>query len=346
MTSLVQKTVVITGGSSGLGLAAAVQFAALGACVVVAGRREEALVETVRLCAEVGGRASYVVTDVTDESQVRRLAGVAVERHGAIDVWVNNAGVTLFGLLEGTPFDEHRRVIETNLYGAMYGARAVIPLFRERRQGVLINVGSILSKIGQAYVPSYVISKFALRGLSETLRVELADHPDVHVCTLFPYTIDTPHFETGANHVGREARALQPIQSPESVAAAMVDLAQRPRRERHVPRYVVLGLALHEVMPRTVERLLLESLRKWYFGSRREAESAGSLYRPETADGHIHGTRRPKVSTPRFFAWAIAKLFQLPSQPKRSNEGPSDDSGRARVPPPAPQSVEHPSPVA
>lgn len=98
---------------------------------------------------------------------------------GRIDVWVNNAGVTAFAALDDGSFDIHRRVIETNVFGSMYGARAAIPIFRRQGHGILVNVSSTLGKVGQPYVPSYVVSKFAVRGLSETLRTALADHPDV-----------------------------------------------------------------------------------------------------------------------------------------------------------------------
>ena len=310
MSTLRGQTIVITGASSGIGREAAIQFARKGCRVVVAARRLDALAETVRICRGEGAEAVFQVTDVTDEAQVQALADFAIERFGRIDAWINNAGVTLFGLLEKTPFDEHRRVFETNVYGAMYGARAMLPILRAQRRGVIVNIGSILSKVGQAYVPSYVVSKFALRGLSETLRVEMADHPEVHVCTLMPYTVDTPHFESGANHVGRDARALQPIQSPEVVAAALVDLVQHPRRELHVPRYAVLGLWLHELAPRTVERLLLDALREHHFGVQREADSEGTLFASHDA-GAVHGHRRPLVGTARFFGWVFRQLFLM-----------------------------------
>lgn len=320
MRSLEDQVVVITGASSGLGREAAVQFAAHGARVVLAARRRDALEETAALCrmADGDGDAAVVVTDVTREDDVRGLAESAIARAGRIDVWVNNAGVTVFAPLEEAPFEEHRRVMETNVYGAMFAARAVMPIFRRQKRGVMINVGSILSKVGQPFVPSYVISKFALRGVTEALRAEVADEPDIHVCSLLPYAMDTPHFESGANRVGRDAHPMPPIQSPEKVARVLVRMAAAPVRERHVPGIAVLGLAWHWLMPRTVERLILDILRQWHFGRVPERPNPGNLYAPDAADpSTVHGTRPPLVATPTLFAWAAGRLVRLFAEPSR-----------------------------
>jgi NAD(P)-dependent dehydrogenase (short-subunit alcohol dehydrogenase family) len=304
------KVVVLTGASSGIGRAAALEFARAGARVVLAARGAEALEESAMRCRAAGGQALAVETDVTDEEAVRRLAARALELTGRIDVWVNNAGVTTFApLLEG-PFEDHRRVLETNVYGAIFGARAALPIFRRQRAGVLINVSSVLGKVAQPYVPSYVISKFALTGLSETLRTALSEESGIHVCTLLPYAVDTPHFEHGANHVGLDPRAMPPMQQPENVARALVALAARPQRERYVPRAAGLGVILYRIFPRIGERIVLELTREWHFGHQAQPRTSGNLYAPPREAGRVHGRRPARTTMPRMMVWGVAQLLR------------------------------------
>lgn len=327
MKDLAGKVVVVTGASSGLGRAAALEFARRKSKLVLAARREEDLEDTARLCREQGGDALVVPTDVTDEQAVRELAERALSLTGRIDVWVNNAGVTAFAPLDDGPFDIHRRVIETNVYGAMYGARAVMPIFKRQRAGVMINVSSVLGTVGQPFVPSYVISKFAIRGLSETLRSALADSPDIHVCTLLPYAFDSAHFESGANRMGVGAHPMPPMQSPEKVARALVSLALRPRRQLLVPRYAGLGIALHALMPATVERAVLHLLREWHFGYEREANTKGNLFAPPDEKGETHGHRSARTSLPGLLVWAAGHFAKQLTRPRPAPEDALEPHG-------------------
>jgi short-subunit dehydrogenase len=257
--------------------------------------------------------ARVLVTDVTVPHDLERLVETTLSQWGRIDVWINNAGTTLFGRLSEGDFAAHRRVLETNLIGPMYAARLVIPVFRRQRRGVLINVGSVLSQLGQAFVPSYAISKFGLRGLSETLRSDTADDRDIHVCTVLPYAVDTPHFETGANIIGRRAHALQPVQSADDVATAIVELANRPRRQRYVPRYIPIGLAFHWLWPRLAERLLLHALVRFHLVDS-ERRHKGNLFAPDTLSGTVRGSRPPIVGRATFAAWIAMDLCRIGAQ--------------------------------
>ncbi len=133
------KVVVITGASSGIGRATAHRFAERGARVVVAARRMPLLKQAVDECATRGGNAIAIQVDVSDPKSVDSLARQAVEGYGRVDIWVNNAAVSLFARVDEGPLEMHRRVIETNLLGYLYGARAAVRIFREQGSGVLVN---------------------------------------------------------------------------------------------------------------------------------------------------------------------------------------------------------------
>ncbi len=123
------KVAVVTGASSGIGRATALELARRGASLVLSARREEPLEEAAREC---GANAVAVLTDVTDEAAVQRLARAAVERFGGVDVWVNNAGVYAVGRFEDTPSEAFERVHQTNFLGSVYGARTALPHLRAR----------------------------------------------------------------------------------------------------------------------------------------------------------------------------------------------------------------------
>src|SRR4029450_8006111 len=147
--------VVVTGASSGIGRATGLAFADRGARVILAARRADALEELARQCQAAGGQALAVSTDMTDEAAVTALAHRAVERFGRIDIWVNNAGVYLLGPLEATPPEAFRQVLETNFFGYVHGARAVLPHFREQGHGVLINNASVYAHIAAPWLTAY-----------------------------------------------------------------------------------------------------------------------------------------------------------------------------------------------
>ncbi|MBI4497432.1 MAG: SDR family oxidoreductase [Chloroflexi bacterium] len=277
---LEDAVVVITGASSGIGRAAALAFARHGATVVAAARRELPLQEVATACENLGGRALVAPTDTADEPSVQELARRAIENFGRIDVWVNNAAVTLFARFEESPPDAYRRVLETNLFGYIHGARAALPYFREQGSGILINVASVVGVIGQPYTSAYVASKFAIRGLSASLRMETLDAPDIHVCTVLPASIDTPLFQHAANYTGRAVRPMSPVYAADHVAAAIVRLAEAPQREVFVGNAGRLLGLLHSVAPGLAERLLARQVDRSHFQERSAPPTPGNLFRP------------------------------------------------------------------
>jgi len=308
---LENSVVVVTGASSGIGRATALAFAQAGARVVLAARREDALHEAAAECRRYGSDALAVPTDVRDRAAVERLADQARATFGGVDVWVNNAGVTLLGRFEDAPEDLWREVLEINFFGTVNGARAALPLLRDRG-GTLINVGSVNSRVGAPYASAYVASKFAVRGFAECLRDELRGE-GVDVCTVMPASIDTPLFQHAANFAGRPVKPLWPVIRPERVAATIVRCAKRPRRE------VVVGLsgrqliALHDLALPVFERVMSRNVDREHFQQRPAGPSPGNLREPDpdwtgVTGGWKAGDASPKGSGPARSAMRSAAL--------------------------------------
>jgi short-subunit dehydrogenase len=287
--NLSQKTVVSTGASSGVGRAAALAFAEAGAHVVLAARRQEALNEVAEECRLNGVEAEVVLTDVGDPQAMKALATQAIERFGGIDVWVNNAGVGAVGEFNDTPMAAHERVIRTNLLGYMNGAYAVLPHFKERGAGVLINTLSVGAWAPAPYSVAYSASKFGLRGFSEALRGELGRHRGIHVCDVFPAFLDTPGVAHAGNYTGREIKPLPPLSNPKRVARAMVRLAEHPRDAVTVgasARAIRLG---HFLAPGMASKLMARGLEAYFRQASPVRKTAGNLFDPPTGLGSIHG---------------------------------------------------------
>ncbi len=288
---LSDSVVVITGASSGIGRATALRFAGQGATVVLAARNGDALREVAAECEQLGARALPLPTDVTDEGAVNALARQTLERFGHIDVWVNNAAVSLMAPFEEAPSDAWRRVIETNLFGYVYGARAALPAFREQGRGVLINVSSINGQVGGTYASAYVSSKFAIRGLGECLRQELRG-TDIHVVTVMPASIDTPIFQHLGNYTGRAAQPMSPIYTAERVARVIVNAVHRPRREIMVGTSAHLFGLMHRLLPGPSERMMGKMVERDHFQDTPAAHSPGNLFMPQQPTGISGGWRR------------------------------------------------------
>ena len=287
-----RSVVVITGASSGIGRATAHAFARRGASLALAARRQGLLDRTAEECRSLGADVLVVPLDVAEEQAVRDLAGATVERFGRIDVWVNNASVGLWGRLEEIPMEDIRRLMDVNLFGYVHGARAVLPLFRAQQSGVLVNVGSMVSRVTVPYAAPYVMSKHAVRGLGAVIRQELARDgvKGVHVSTVMPATIDTPFFEHSGNYVGRALRAMPPVYTPERVARTIVNCSRLPRREVFVGNTARVAAQQHKLMPGTTERVIGATTERLHLYRHRTAPpTPGNLYEPFADDDGVHG---------------------------------------------------------
>jgi NADP-dependent 3-hydroxy acid dehydrogenase YdfG len=220
------RVIIVTGASSGIGLAAARAFAQAGSRVVLAARRGDILR---RVAAELGGpkRALAIPVDVRDEHAVHAMVHQATEAFGRVDVLVNNAGLGLYGAMADLSTDQFRLVMEVNLYGALYAVQAVVPSMRRAGGGIILNVSSILGKQAIPLSGGYVASKFALTALSASLRMELA-RDKIRVITVFPGVTATNFAVNALNaQIRPPSHGLARPIPPERVAAAMVRAARR-----------------------------------------------------------------------------------------------------------------------
>lgn len=225
------RVVVVTGASSGIGASLARLLAARGARVVLAARREP---ELRAVAADCGPDARVVVTDVSVRSEVERLAAETLAHHGRIDAWVNNAGRGIsrpVAELTDADFDE---MMQVNVKSALYGMQAVLPHFTSRGAGHIVNVSSMLGRLPMAPFRSvYSAAKHALNALTACLRADLArTHPGIHVSTVSPGVVAT-EFGVNALGGGPDSRTLANAQPVEEVAAAIVDVLERPRADAY-----------------------------------------------------------------------------------------------------------------
>ncbi len=221
------KIVVITGASSGIGAVLAEELARRGASVVLVARREEALRAVAARC---GQNAHVIVADVTHRDQVKRVVDETIRRAGRIDVWVNNAGQGITRQVSELTDEDIDQMMTVNVKSALYGMQEVLPHFKARGSGQIINVSSMLGRIPYVVIRSaYNGAKHFLNAITANFREELsATHPGIHVTLVSPGVVRTD-FGLNARHGGADSRQLPNSQSAEEVAAVIADVIERPR---------------------------------------------------------------------------------------------------------------------
>jgi NADP-dependent 3-hydroxy acid dehydrogenase YdfG len=200
------KVIVITGASSGIGAATAELLAGRGARVVLGARRAERLSALATRIAEAGGEAAYRPTDVRRRADLAALASLATERFGRLDVMVSNVGVGLVSPLDDLRVDDWDEMVDTNIKGVLYGIAAALPVFRQQRSGQFVHVASTAAYRTSAAQAVYSGTKFAVRAISEGLRLEAG--PDLRVTTVSPGFVDTD-FVQGATDPAVRAQFIE-----------------------------------------------------------------------------------------------------------------------------------------
>ncbi|GLY23985.1 SDR family oxidoreductase [Micromonospora sp. NBRC 101691] len=230
------QTVVITGASAGVGRAVAQRYAARGARLALLARGAAGLAAAAEDCRDRG--AAEVVTqqlDVADAGAVQRAADEVAHRWGALDVWINNAMVSVFAPAWEIPADEYRRVTEVNYLGTVHGTLAALRHMRAYRRGSIVQVGSALAYRGIPLQSAYCASKHAVQGFNDSLRAELLhDCPGVKLSMVQLPAVNTPQFSWVRTRLPRHPQPVPPIFTPEVAARAIVWAADRGPRELNV----------------------------------------------------------------------------------------------------------------
>ena len=303
------QVIVITGASSGIGLATARMAATRGARVVLAARNHDDLRDATYQIIQNGGKAIAVVADVADPDAVDRIGETALLEFGTIDTWVNNAGLSIYGKLADVPLEDKRRLFDVNFWGVVNGCRTAVRLMGNR-PGVLINIGSELSDMAIPLQGIYSASKHAVKGYTDALRMELEhDRIPIAVTLVKPSAINTPYPEHARNYMTDGVPALPPpLYAPEVVAETILHCAERPMRDIIVGGAGRAQVAMGNLAPRLTDRFMERAMFEPQKAHDRTQPREGNLDRPQR-DGRTMGVQRSyTMKSSCYTRWALSPM--------------------------------------
>lgn len=285
------EVVVVTGASAGVGRATVREFARRGAAIGLIARGEEGLEAARREVEALGGRALAVVCDVAVAEEVEAAARAIEEALGPIDVWINNAMVTVFSPFKEMPPDEFRRVTEVTYLGFVHGTMAALRRMLARDRGTIVQVGSALAYRSIPLQSAYCGAKAAIRGFTDSLRSELMhDRSHVRLTMVQLPAVNTPQFGVGHSHLPKQAQPVPPIYQPEVAARAIRWAAHHPEREVYVGFSAFLAILGNRLIPGLLDRYLAK---KGYAAQMRPAlddpKRPDNLWAPVAGDHGAHG---------------------------------------------------------
>lgn len=249
------KVAVITGASSGVGLATALTFAKKGYQLALAARGSEALAKAAQECESFGATTCYKSTDMSKAAEVQTFVQFVMKTYGRIDVWVNNAGVMASGKFEDIPMDINEQVIKTNLFGYMHGAYYVLPIFKEQNEGILINNVSIAGYMPAPFSAMYTASKHGIKGLMSALQSEYSVYPNIHICNIYPQV----QRSTGNMHSAKFSNLdfkIPPFAAdPMDTAKLILKLANSPKNDTFPDTNSLMLKTMHDFFPHLITNL-------------------------------------------------------------------------------------------
>jgi NAD(P)-dependent dehydrogenase (short-subunit alcohol dehydrogenase family) len=250
------KVAVVTGASAGVGRATALAFARDGAAVALLARSAERLDAAVNEITALGGTALALPVDVADPDQLAQAAAHIEEELGPIDVWVNNAMVTVLSRAVEMTADEYRRVTEVSYLGTVYGTLTALHYMRARNRGVIVQVGSALAYRGIPLQSAYCAAKFAVRGFTDSVRVELIyENSPIHLTMVQLAAFNTPQFQWARHRQSAQPQPLPPIFQPELAAKAIVWASKHRRRELYVGFPALKTIVGNKLFPGLADRM-------------------------------------------------------------------------------------------
>jgi short-subunit dehydrogenase len=298
------KVVVITGASAGIGRATAAEFARRGASLALLARGPDRL-ESARAEVEAaGGRAMIAIADVADADQVELAAARIEDEMGPIDVWINNAMVSVFSPVKEMTAAEFARVTSVTYLGAVHGTLAALRRMLPRDRGAIVQVGSALAYRAIPLQSAYCAAKHAMQGFTESLYSELIhDGSNVHLTMVQLPAVNTPQFEWVRNRLPRKPQPVPPIFQPEVGARAIVWAAENRRRELVVGLSAMKAIEANKLVPGMLDRFLAKNgYRSQQATEPDEPGRADNLWDPAPGDWGSHGRLDAMAKN---FSWAL-----------------------------------------
>jgi len=246
---------IVTGASSGIGHAVALELSRNGADVVILARREDRLTELARQIVEAGGRVETVAGDITEPDVRQHAIDAAVSQFGGLDILINNAGIGAMGLFEEADRARLRRVMEVNFFSLVEMTRAALPHLKQGKRPIVVNVSSILGHRGTPHSSEYSASKFAVQGFSEAIRAEFTK-PGIDVLVVSPGTTATEFFDSVIEETSTPSWPEHAPVTADEVARQMVIAIRRGRHEIIPYRWGKVLCWLNRLSPTMVDRLM------------------------------------------------------------------------------------------